>query len=96
MVSMPASRRTTEAFSNNARATSGSFTHSKKPKNPARSLWYLLCERLTIAAMRPMGLPRRSAMKAVIVPWCRWKVESGARNFAMLPGNGGVKTGSVL
>jgi hypothetical protein len=29
----------------------------------------------------------------VMGPWRRWKVESGARNFATLPGNGGVKTG---
>ena len=28
---------------------------------------------------------------AVMEPWRRWKVESGARNFATLPGNGGTK-----
>ena len=96
MDSIPFSLKMSEAALNSAFATPGSSMHSKKPKNPVRSLWNELWERLTTAAMRPIGLPLRTATKAVIEPCRLLKVDSGERNFAMLPGNGGVKTGLVL
>ena len=96
MDSIPFSLKTSEAAVNSALATTRSSMHSKKPKNPMRSLWNELCDRLMIAAMRPIGLPLRTATNAVIEPCRLLKVDSGERNFAMLPGNGGVKTGLVL
>ena len=52
------------AFSMSADETSNSRTDSKKPKNPTRSLWYSLCRRFTVAAIRPTGRPRRRARKS--------------------------------
>ena len=68
---------------------------SKNPKNPTASPLWELWERLTIAAMRPTAFPSRKAMSGWISP-CLWtKSDFGPISLTTLPGNGGVKLGSV-